>query len=449
MGYMAQSHGVSGGPSARCAVGFAEGNLESGVVTAVRAALAGLGTARPTLAIVTVCAPGDPDTGGRILGHASALLREVADGCAILGTNAHGVLAAEQAGELVPAITVWLASWPGPAPRPFRVHARPEPGDSFSVHGLPDLTDDARMVLLFADPWSTPVAEVLAGFDRIDGALPVIGGLASGGAEAGSTRLLLGSSVLDDGVVGVVLDQQAPVRAVVSQGCRPIGPAMVATSSRGGYVIEMAGQPSILRIRSVVADLDEADQALAARGLQMGIAHHADALGDSAADYVMRAIIGAEPVAGGITVADNVPTGSLLRLHLRDADSAHDDLCSVLEIAAQVAPPVGAFVVTCNGRGRSMFTTSAHDSSLLVRKFATDAVGGFFAAGEIGPIGGANHLHGFTAAVLIVDAAVSADAVEVTRQEVEDSGDGDLDQELVDLLNAADPFTSGESDLGR
>jgi small ligand-binding sensory domain FIST len=28
------------------------------------------------------------------------------------------------------------------------------------------------------------------------------------------------------------------------------------------------------------------------------------------------------------------------------------------------------------------------------------AVAGFFAAGEIGPVGGRNHLHGFTASVL-------------------------------------------------
>jgi small ligand-binding sensory domain FIST len=31
---------------------------------------------------------------------------------------------------------------------------------------------------------------------------------------------------------------------------------------------------------------------------------------------------------------------------------------------------------------------------------AAPGVAGFFAAGEIGPVGGRNHLHGFTASVL-------------------------------------------------
>jgi small ligand-binding sensory domain FIST len=37
----------------------------------------------------------------------------------------------------------------------------------------------------------------------------------------------------------------------------------------------------------------------------------------------------------------------------------------------------------------------------VVRKaFGGAGVAGFFAAGEIGPVGGVNHLHGFTASVL-------------------------------------------------
>jgi small ligand-binding sensory domain FIST len=261
-------------PAARCSVGFAQDSLESGVVEAVRQALAGLGTTRPDLAVVTVAAPGDATTGGRILGHAD------------------GVIAGQRAVEMEPAVSVWLAAWPGAAPRPFRVATRPA-GDSVGLTGLPEIDEDDKLAVCLVDPWTTPIDEVLAGFSRIDGDLPLVGGFASAG-QRGENRLLLGSAVLDSGVVGVVLDAQAPVRAVVSHGCRPIGAPMTVTSSRGAFLIEMASHPALERVRSIVEQLPPEEQALAVRGLQMGIARSADVEG-GAEDYLMRAIIGADP----------------------------------------------------------------------------------------------------------------------------------------------------------
>lgn len=422
-------------PAARCAVGFAQDSLESGVVEAVRQALAGLGTTRPDLAVVTVAAPGDATTGGRILGHAGALLAEAAPDCAIIGATAHGVIAGQRAVEMEPAVSVWLAAWPGATPRPFRVATRPA-GDSVALTGLPDIGDDDKLAVCLVDPWTTPIDEVLAGFSRLDGDLPIVGGFASAG-QRGENRLLLGSAVLDSGVVGVVLDAQAPVRAVVSHGCRPIGAPMTVTSSRGAFLIEMASHPALERVRSIVEQLPPEDQALAVRGLQMGIARSADVEG-GAEDYLMRAIIGADPSIGAITVGDDVPVGSVVRLHLRDADSADADLHRAVEAIADYGQSAGALVITCNGRGRAMFTSPTHDGSVIAEGLGTDAVGGFFAAGEIGPTAGVNHLHGFTAVVLVVDPVVGAD-VEVDRAprvttDEEDPMAASLDAELALLL---------------
>lgn len=428
---------------ARCAVGFAQGNIESGVVTAVREALTGLGTARPTMAVVCVAAPGDPVTGGRILGHAGALLAEAAPDCAVIGTTAHGVIGGVDAVEMEPAVSVWLASWAGPPPRPFRVAARPAEG-GVGLTGLPDLTDDDRLAVCLVDPWTSPIDEVLAAFSRIDGDLPVVGGFASAG-QRGENRLLLGSAVLDSGTVGIVVDATAPVRAIVSHGCRPIGEPMTVTSSRGAFLIEMAGRPSLERIRATVEELPAEEQALAVRGLQMGIARAPEAGGDTAADYLMRAIIGVDPTIGAVTVGDEVPVGSLVRLHLRDADSADLDLRQAVDSVAEGPPIAGGLLITCNGRGRSMFTSPAHDSEIIASGLGAQALGGFFAAGEIGPVGGANHLHGFTAVLLVVDSTMS-ESVEVARvTEAQDSvphnvdAGSDFDAELATLLDTEPP----------
>jgi small ligand-binding sensory domain FIST len=432
----------------RCATGYAEGSLEQSVVRAVRDALAAMAPDMPTMAVVTVSAPGDPEVGGRALGHAGALLSEVSPDCAVLGSTAHGVLAGSKASELAPAVSVWLASWPGARPRPFRIAARRLDDGGIAVHGLPEFTDTDRLAIMIADPFSTPIDEVLGVFDRLDGSLPVVGGLASAASQAGNNRLLLDGAVLESGAVGLILDDDAPVRTVVSQGCRPVGEAMTVTSARGSYLVEMASRPALERIKTVVESLPAEDQALAVRGLQMGIARIPDASGDSAADYLMRAIIGVDPTVGAITVGDEVPVGSVVRLHLRDADSAEADLQEVVRAVADTGPIAGALLITCNGRGRAMFTTPGHDGEVVSAGLKTEAVAGFFAAGEIGPVGGVNHVHGFTAVLMVVAASPHGSSVEVARQVAKDAQasetDIDLDAELAILLDA-EPLPEADS----
>jgi small ligand-binding sensory domain FIST len=59
-------------------------------------------------------------------------------------------------------------------------------------------------------------------------------------------------------------------------------------------------------------------------------------------------------------------------------------------------------LVSCNGRGRALFKDAAHDVLAVREGMGTRRVAGFFAAGEIGPVGGRNHLHGFSASMLVV-----------------------------------------------
>lgn len=423
-----------------CAVALRRG-LEHSVPDAVRAALDTL-AAPATLAIVEVSAPGEPLAAGRALAHASALITEEWPDCVVVGSNAHGVIGEEVGAgasvEMQPAVSVWLAHLPGSHPRGFRLATVPAPHGGLALTGLPELEDDDRLAVLLADPWTLPADEVVAAFARVDGPLPVVGGLVSGGTRRGDSRLLLDGAVFDNGGVGVILDAAAPIRVVVSQGCRPIGDPMTVTAAAGMTVSELAGRPALERLRDVVASLDDGDQALAVRGLHLGIARDDRIDGGHAADYVIRGILGVDAETGAVTVGDDVPVGAVVRLHLRDADSAEADLMSVVRLAYDAADPAGAYVFTCNGRGAAMFTTSDHDGAIIREGLGTPAVGGFFAAGEIGPVGGANHLHGFTAVVLVVDRADGETSTpEIRRPLATDSiVDADaLDAELRSLLD--------------
>jgi small ligand-binding sensory domain FIST len=48
-----------------------------------------------------------------------------------------------------------------------------------------------------------------------------------------------------------------------------------------------------------------------------------------------------------------------------------------------------------------MFGSPDHDASVLASELGGAPAAGFFAAGEIGPVGGRSFLHGFTATVAV------------------------------------------------
>ena len=118
----------------------------------------------------------------------------------------------------------------------------------------------------------------------------------------------------------------------------------------------------------------------------------------------MRALLGADPDTGAIAVGAYVEPGQVVCLHVRDAMSADSDLRAVLgreRMRFGGAAPAGALMFTCNGRGRGMFGESDHDALAADAALAGAPVAGFFAAGEIGPVGGRAHLHGFTATLAV------------------------------------------------
>ena len=121
-------------------------------------------------------------------------------------------------------------------------------------------------------------------------------------------------------------------------------------------------------------------------------------------DFLVRGLLGADPSEGSVAVGTPVVAGQVVRLHARDAGSADRDLREALSLHVEALggdAPAGALVFTCNGRGRGLFGVADHDAEVVEEAFAGAPAAGFFAAGEIGPVGGAPFLHGFTATVAV------------------------------------------------
>jgi small ligand-binding sensory domain FIST len=121
-------------------------------------------------------------------------------------------------------------------------------------------------------------------------------------------------------------------------------------------------------------------------------------------DFLVRGVVGTDPESGAIAVGDEVEVGQTVQFHVRDAHSADEDLRRTLErevAALGERRAAGALLFTCNGRGSRLFSEPDHDAGLLAKMLGKIPVAGFFCGGELGPVGGQNFLHTFTASIAL------------------------------------------------
>jgi len=320
----------------------------------------------------------------------------------LVGCGAAGVIGETREVEEGTAVAVWAAALDGGEAAPF--HAEVEPlGDGGGVlSGLPELTG-ADGALLLADPFTFPTDAVLRELSVATPMLPLLGGLASARSPDAETPLLLGDQVLTSGAVGVRFDG-VEILPCVSQGAAPIGPELTITACEGPIIGELAGRPALEKLRETIEGLTADDLRLVQGGLLVGIVVDVNKPDYVQGDFLVRGLVGADPDTGQVAVGTDVRPGQVVRLHARDAASADRDLREALTARMEALggrAPAGALLISCNGRGAGMFGHAHHDAAALDYELGGAPAAGFFAAGEIGPVGGEYFLHGFTATVAV------------------------------------------------
>jgi small ligand-binding sensory domain FIST len=312
---------------------------------------------------------------------------------------------------------LWLAHLPGVDVSPMRLNFE-RTSEGGVIVGWPDQlsgdwpTDATLMVL--AEPFTFPADYLLERLNADRPGVQVLGGMASGGWEPGQNRLVDREGEIDSGAIAVLVHGNVRVRSIVSQGCRPIGRHFVITKAEQNVIQELSGQPALERLQQVFAELSESDQALVRQGLHVGrvMNEYQDKFGRG--DFLVRNVIGADDKSGAIAIGDFVRPGQTVQFNVRDAQTADEDLRALLQagepavrgmVSADDAPANrGALVFTCNGRGSRLFSEPHHDAQTIQEQLGKIPLAGFFAQGEIGPVAGKNHLHGFTASVAVFEA---------------------------------------------
>ena len=324
----------------------------------------------------------------------------------LLGCSGESIVGVGQEIEMEPAISLWLARLPGPSVRPMRLeYQRAVNEGAFTgwPEDLPEDWSDQAALLVLGDPFSFPADLLLELVNNEHPGVPVIGGMASAGQTPGSNRLLLGREAFEQGAVAVLLHGGVQVKSVVSQGCRPIGQHFVITKAERNIIQELGGLPAYRRLEEIFQTLPTREQQMVQSGLHVGrvVSEYQDEFEQG--DFLIRNVVGVDPEEGAIAISDYVRPGQTVQFHIRDADTADAELRQLL---SRIENPVAAgLLFTCNGRGTRLFSEPHHDATAIVNAAGEIPLAGLFAAGELGPIGGKNFVHGFTASMALFQAA--------------------------------------------
>jgi small ligand-binding sensory domain FIST len=325
-------------------------------------------------------------------------LRNILEPQVLVGGTAVAVAGGAHEIEENPALTVFAARLDGAALTPVTLRVQETP-DGAALTGWPSLGDrPPASLLLFADPFTFPVEAFLQRVNRDLPGLQIIGGLASAAGSPGGNRLVLDDRVVDEGAVGVFVDGGSiEVRTLVSQGCRPIGRPYVVTRAEQNLIEELGGKPAIERLQELAGAASEEERELLRGGLHVGLVVDEHKAEFGRGDFLVRNLLGADETSGALAVGEQVSVGQTVQFHVRDAGAADEDLREMLTGVDADA----ALLFTCNGRGRHLFTVPDHDAGMVENLLGPIPLAGAFCAGEIGPVGGRNFLHGFTASLAL------------------------------------------------
>jgi small ligand-binding sensory domain FIST len=321
----------------------------------------------------------------------------------LAGCTGGGVIGDAREVEEGPALSLTAAALPGVALSAFHLEMTSMPGPEASAatwRGIAGVAPEAGpKFLLLADPFTIDAPGLIAGLDRTYPGAPKFGGLASGGRQPGENRLLLGAEVHRSGALGVAFSGDLAVDTVIAQGCRPIGKPMLVTRCREHALQELDGRPPLTILRELHAALESHDKELMRHSLFVGLEMRQERVEYEPGELLVRNLLGADQETGALAVGADLRPMIVAQFMLRDAHTAEEDLRRMLERQrAAGTPPAGALLFSCLGRGAALFGRPDHDTDLFEEHMGPTPLGGFFCNGEIGPVGGATYLHGYTSA---------------------------------------------------
>jgi small ligand-binding sensory domain FIST len=329
----------------------------------------------------------------------------------VLGCSGGGVIGGGQEAERSAAVALTVAVLPGVHLTPFHIEDHQLPDQDASPRkweeALGVKAESEPQFVVLADPFSLRAEEFIAGLDFAFPEAVKLGGLASAAGGPGQNALFLDQRCYHEGAVGLAFSGDVTVDVLLAQGCRPIGAPMRITQCRRNVLVELDKRPAVQVLGDLLAKADRQEQTLIRSSLFLGVAAQApEADPPETLDFLIRNLMSMDAQRGTLTVGALLHEGQVVQFHVREAAAAHEALAVALRQystarmdaaggEALPAPPRGALLFTCLGRGVHLYGQPNHDTRTIMGELGDLPIGGLFCAGEFGPAAGETHIHGF------------------------------------------------------
>jgi small ligand-binding sensory domain FIST len=336
-----------------------------------------------------------------------AEVKRVTHANTLIGCSGQGIIGPGREVEREPAIALQTFSLPGSLLVPVRITEDDIQGKERAEAWAQEVNTSRYLInswLAFADPfWD--VNDMLRLIWSVYPGNAVVGGLASHHLGVQHTYLFLNDEVFDGGGVAVAMGGSYRIRPVVSQGCKPIGEPWTITETDQNIIKTIGMRRALDVLVETYHGLSEGLQRRARTNLFVGLAMNEYKDDYTRGDFLVRNLLGIDQESGSLIVNALPRAGQTLQFQLRDPEAADEDLQQLLGAVKEDLgdnTPIGALLCCCNGRGLSLFGEANHDVNTVAEMLGPVPVAGFFCNGEIGPIGGKNFIHGYTASMGII-----------------------------------------------
>ena len=322
----------------------------------------------------------------------------------LIGAVGSGLIGSQEEAEGASGMSLLLVRLPNTTLTPVLISAaqiEESTGPAFWQMETGLAPDDVDAWIILANPFVPELEHWLAEWNVAFPHAPSIGGLCSGGGEPSEHKLLLDGRATDAAVLALAV-RGRKLRTIVSQGCKPVGEPFTITRAEENLVYEMGSRPAYQVLSETFNALADDEKERARGNLFAGLAASEYVADLKRGDFLVRNLLGADPDTGAVAIGARVRSGQTLQYQLRDKITAHADLVELAQNNGYgLGTPFASLVFSCNGRGRNFFGVPNHDAATLAEIFGPLPSAGFFCNGEIGPIGSASFLHGYTASIAL------------------------------------------------
>jgi small ligand-binding sensory domain FIST len=341
----------------------------------------------------------------RFAGHYDEIIAHLRDRTGarhLIGASGQSVIGSSLEAEEGSAIAVLGLSLPGAELTPIAIDPQSMPDDLFSP-----LQEGPEVWLLFSNPFTIMTDQLVSHLQQLRPEVTLLGGMASSHQQQQGCAVFIDDRALMGGAAMMGL-KGVSVKPVVAQGAEPLGQPWIVTDCEANTVKTLGSRPALEVLQETLMELDDDTRERAVRNLLVGLAMNEYKETHERGDFLIRNVMGADRESGVVAINAIPRVGQTFQFQFRDAQAADDDLRTRLSDLKDALQPdeevLGALLCSCNGRGRGLFGEPDHDASALSEIFGPVPTAGFFCNGEIGPVGGENYLHGFTASIAVLTA---------------------------------------------